>query len=43
MADTMIRNEIPVYSEKYGVHRVVRDFGVVTKLYFSYDDKKIEM
>lgn len=43
MADTMIRNEIPVYSEKYGVHGVIRDFGVVTKLYFSYDDKKIEM
>ena len=32
-----LRQEIPVYSEKYGVHGKVLDYGVVTKLVFNYD------
>lgn len=31
-----LRQEIPVYSEKYGVHGKVLDYGVVTKLVFLY-------
>ena len=27
-----LKKEIPVYSEKYGVHGKVLDYGVVTKL-----------
>ena len=30
------KKEIPVYSEKYGVHGKVLDYGVVTKLVFNY-------
>lgn len=43
MADTMIRKEVPVYSEKYDVPGVIRDYGFVTKLCFSYGGKNIEM
>ncbi len=39
----MLREEIEVYSEKYDVHGVVRDYGVVTKLFFTYEDKEIVM
>lgn len=38
-----LRQEIPVYSEKYGVHGKVLDYGVVTKLVFSYDGKDLEV
>lgn len=38
-----LRQEIPVYSEKYGVHGKVLDYGVVTKLVFNYDGKDIEL
>ena len=43
MAETMLKKEIPVYSEKYNVHGVIRDYSFVTKLFFSYDGKDIEM
>ena len=43
MAETVLKNDIPVYSEKYDVHGFVRDYGVVTKLYFTYGGKQIEM
>lgn len=43
MAETVLENDIPVYSEKYDVHGFVRDYGVVTKLYFTYGGKQIEM
>ena len=43
MADTFLQKEIEVYSEKYDIHGVVRDYGVVTKLSFLYDGKNIEM
>ncbi len=32
MAESMLREEVEVYSEKYDVHGVVRDYGMVTKL-----------
>lgn len=38
-----LRQEIPVYSEKYGVHGKVLDYGVVTKLVFNYDGKDLEV
>ena len=38
-----LRQEIPVYSEKYCVHGKVLDYGVVTKLVFNYDGKDIEL
>ena len=38
-----LRQEIPVYSEKFGVHGKVLDYGVVTKLVFNYDGKDLEV
>ncbi len=43
MAETMLKEEIAVYSEKYDIHGVIKDYGMVTKLFFSYDGKEIEM
>ena len=43
MAETMLRKEIPVYSEKYDIHGVIKDYGVVTKLFFTCSEKNIEM
>lgn len=43
MSKTMLKEEIEIYSEKYDIHGVVRDYGVVTKLSFSYEGKDIEM
>ncbi len=40
---TMLKQEISVYSERYDVHGVVRDYGVVTKLFFCYGGKEIVM
>ena len=39
----MLKEEIEIYSEKYNIHGVVRDYGAVTKLSFSYEGKDIEM
>lgn len=39
MAESLLREEVNVYSEKYDVHGVVRDYGVVTKLFFSYEGR----
>ncbi len=39
----MLREEINVYSEKYDIYGVVRDYGVVTKLFFSYEGREIVM
>ena len=39
----MLEKEIPVYSEKYDIHGVIRDYGMVTKLFFTYKDKEIVM
>ena len=38
-----LKKEIPVYSEKYGVHGKVLDYGVVTKLVFNYNGKDLEV
>lgn len=39
MAKTLLREEINVYSEKYDAQGVVRDYGMVTKLFFSYEGR----
>ena len=41
--ESMLEKEIEVYSEKYDVHGVIRDYGIVTKLFFNYGGKEIEM
>ncbi len=43
MSESMLKQEIKVYSEKYDIHGTIKDYGVVTKLYFSYDGRTIEM
>ena len=43
MAETMLIREIPVFSEKYKIHGVIRDYHFVTKLLFRYEGKEIEM
>ncbi len=40
MAESMLREEVEVYSEKYDIHGVVRDYGMVTKLFFTYGEGK---
>lgn len=39
----MDKKEINVYSEKYDIKGVVKDYGMVTKLSFSYGGRCIEM
>ncbi len=43
MAESLHKEEIEVYSEKYDIHGTVRDYGVVTKLFFTYEGKEIVM
>ncbi len=43
MGESILRKEIPVYSEKYDIHGIVKDYGMVTKLFFAYDGREIEM
>ena len=43
MAVSMLKEEIDVYSEKYDIRGVVRVYTMVTKLFFTYDDKEIVM
>lgn len=43
MSDSMLDREYNIYSEKYDIHGVVRDYGLVIKLIFTYDGQKIEM
>lgn len=43
MAESMLEKEIEVYSEKYDIHGVIRDYGMVTKLFFTYGGKEIVM
>lgn len=40
---SMLEEEIEVYSEKNDVRGVIRDYGVVTKLFFTYAGREIEM
>ncbi len=43
MSESMLEQEISVYSEKYDIHGVIRDYGVVVKLLFSYRGKELSM
>jgi len=43
MSKTMLKEEVEIYSEKFDIRGVVRDYGAVTKLSFSYEGKYIEM
>ena len=43
MSKSMLREEVEVYSEKYDIHGTVRDYGMVTKLFFTYEGKDIVM
>ena len=39
----LLKEEIEVYSEKYDIHGTVVDYGVVTKLFFTYEGREIVM
>ncbi len=43
MSESLLEKEVEIYSEKYDIHGVVRDYGMVTKLFFTYNGKEIEM
>ena len=43
MAESMLRKEIEVYSQKYDIKGVIRDYGVVVKLFFTYQGRDIEI
>ncbi len=43
MTTILLRDEIEVFSEKHDVRGTVRDYGVVTKLFFTYEGKEIVM
>ena len=43
MAESMLEKEVEVYSPKYDIHGIIRDYGMVTKLFFTYDGKEIVM
>ena len=43
MAETLLKEEIDVYSEKYDIRGTVRDYGMVTKLFFTYEGRDIVM
>ena len=43
MAGSMLEKEIEVYSEKYNIQGIIRDYGMVTKLFFTYEGKEIVM
>ena len=34
MAETMLKEEVPVYSVRHDVHGIIRDYGMVMKLFF---------
>ena len=43
MADSLSKEEIEIYSEKYDIHAVIKDYshGIVTKLFFEYEGKSV--
>ena len=43
MGKSMLIREIPVYSEEFDIHGVIKDYGVVTKLFFTYENREIVM
>ena len=40
---TMLKEEIEVYSDTHDIYGVIKDYGFVTKLFFSYKGKEIVM
>ncbi len=40
---SIIRSVTNIYSEKYGIQGIIKDYGMVTKLSFTYEDKEVEM
>ena len=42
MSDQILK-EIKVYSEKYDIYGIIKDYGFVSKLLFSYEGKDILM
>lgn len=43
MTKSKLRKEIKVYSEKYDITGIIRDYGIVTKLFFTYGGQDIVM
>ena len=43
MKNSMLEQEIPVYSEKFDIHGTIKDYGMVIKLLFSYKGKDVCM
>lgn len=41
MGKSMLIREIPVYSEEFDIHGVIKDYGVVTKLFFTYENRDL--
>lgn len=43
MDSSMLEQEINVYSDKYDIKGVIKDYGMVIKLVFSYNGRRIVM
>lgn len=43
MDSSMLEREINVYSDKYDIKGVIKDYGMVIKLVFSYNGRRIVM
>ena len=43
MAESLLKEEIEFYSKKHDIHGTVRDYGMVTKLFFEYEGREIVM
>ena len=43
MDSSMLEQEINVYSDKYDIKGVKKDYGMVIKLVFSYNGRRIVM
>ena len=43
MIEKMQCKEFEVFSEKYDIKGIVKDYGVVTKLFFTYEGKEVEI
>lgn len=43
MDGSMLKKEIRVYSDKYDIEGVIKDYGMVIKLVFSYNGRRIVM
>ena len=41
MAESMLEKEIEVYSEKYNIHGIIRDYGMVANYILQFNDFSI--